>query len=352
MDFDQAIWKDPNFLESSAFIRCDEAIARNAANPAKEQEVVRRFSVPYMNVARALGRRDEAAFQAALVEGLQGHKAHWTSKKQLREELDGMVSLKLTALAALAWDRGLRFKVDSGYLPWPWVTGELFRESEGREATSKHRRGCALALPELGGDPMSAGMQVYLVDEAEVRSIHGCDDTELLEHMLQREGQRDSLESFDEAVGDLMEDDCPDFTHADALREIFAGEVSRPEVGYVYTNAFEFVCSYLGEWVHDQFHRCDAKLLQRLDELFAAHGIALRFWGGLIANPPVPLPEDYDGTLLGYWTAEQILTAAPAFRAMMATRPEPELIPLLEEVAAWIQMIEQQQGNMLVGAYS
>ncbi|AWM40247.1 hypothetical protein GobsT_12960 [Gemmata obscuriglobus] len=41
--------------------------------------------------------------------------------------MEGWVSLSLTAVAALAWDRGLRFRVESDYLPWSWVTGELFQ---------------------------------------------------------------------------------------------------------------------------------------------------------------------------------------------------------------------------------
>jgi len=36
-----------------------------------------------------------------------------------------LADMKLTA--ALAWDRGLRFRVESDYLPWSWVTGELFQ---------------------------------------------------------------------------------------------------------------------------------------------------------------------------------------------------------------------------------
>jgi Immunity protein 49 len=127
LDLDQAIWGDPDFVHSPAFTACEAAITRNAADPAARNNVVRRISVPYMNVARALGQRDSAAFQAALVEALESHKAHWTSSEKLRQELKGMVSLHLTGLAALAWDRGMRFEVDSGYLPWPWATGELFK---------------------------------------------------------------------------------------------------------------------------------------------------------------------------------------------------------------------------------
>ncbi|WP_071529229.1 Imm49 family immunity protein [Gemmata obscuriglobus] len=52
---------------------------------------------------------------------------YWSSTESRRNDMEGWVSLSLTAVAALAWDRGLRFRVESDYLPWSWVTGELFQ---------------------------------------------------------------------------------------------------------------------------------------------------------------------------------------------------------------------------------
>lgn len=201
---------------------------------------------------------------------------------------------------------------------------------------------------------MSMGMQVYLVDEAEVKAVPGSNDAELLEWLLGREGQGESIAWLDEELADVMDDGCPDFTHADALRDIIAGRVTRPDAGFVYANAFEHVCSSLGEWVHNHFHRCNPELVTELDELFKAHGVGLRFWDGLIGNVPVSLPDPGDGVALGHWTEAEVRAAAPAFRAMRAAGPhgEPWFEEMLDEVGEWVAKVEARPGSMLVAAYS
>lgn len=201
---------------------------------------------------------------------------------------------------------------------------------------------------------MSMGMQVYLVDEAEVKAVPGSNDAELLGSLLGRAGQGESLAWLDEELEDVMSDECPGFTHADALRDIVAGRVTRPEAGFVYAGAFAHVCSSLGEWVHDHFHRCAPALLSELDELFAAHGVGLRFWNGLVGKVPVELPDVDDGVTLGHWTEAEVRAAAPAFRAMRSAGParEPWFEEMLDEVAAWIAKVEAKPGSMLVAAYS
>jgi hypothetical protein len=201
---------------------------------------------------------------------------------------------------------------------------------------------------------MSMGMMVYLVDEAEVKAVPGSNDAELLEELLEREGQRESLAWLDEEMEDLMEDWCPGFTHADALRDIFAGRVTRSDAGFVYENAFEHVCSSLGQWVQNHFHRCSTELLTQLDELFATHGVELRFWNGLVCRPPVSLPKNQFGSLLGHWTGAEVRVAAASFRAMRAAGPHGEgwFEEMLDEVGEWIVKVEEQPGSMLVAAYS
>lgn len=201
---------------------------------------------------------------------------------------------------------------------------------------------------------MSMGMQVYLVDEAKIKAVYGSNDTELLEYLLGREGQRESITWLDEELADVMKEECPGFTHADALRDIFGGQITRPDAGFVYANAFEHVCSSLGEWVHNRFHRCNPELITRLDKLFEAHGIGLRFWDGLIGRVPVSLPDPGDGVTLGHWTEAEMRAAAPAFRAMRAAGPhgEPWFEEMLDEVGEWIAKVEARPGSMLVAAYS
>ncbi|HWG46785.1 MAG TPA: hypothetical protein VN688_28740 [Gemmataceae bacterium] len=201
---------------------------------------------------------------------------------------------------------------------------------------------------------MSMGMMVYLVDEAEVKAVPGSNDADLLEELLEQEGQGESLTWLDEEMEDLMEDWCPGFTHADALRDIFAGQVTRPDAGFVYKNAFEHVCSSFGQWVQNHFHRCSTELVTQLDELFAAHGVELRFWNGLVGRSPVPLPENPFGSSLGHWTGAEVRAAAPAFRAMRAAGPHGEdgFEEMLDEVGEWITKVEARPGSMLVAAYS
>ena len=72
------------------------------------------------------------------------------------------------------------------------------------------------------------GMMVYLVDEAEVKAVPGSNDTGSTRRLVRdARSQRTSLAWFDEELADVMEEVCPDFTHADALRDIFAGRVTR-----------------------------------------------------------------------------------------------------------------------------
>jgi hypothetical protein len=194
-------------------------------------------------------------------------------------------------------------------------------------------------------------MEVYLVDEATVKAVPGSNDTDLLAELLAREGQGESLAWLDGQLD--IQECCPGFTHADALRDIFAGRVTRPEVAFAYAYAFGHVCSCLGKWVHNAFHRCSSDLLREFDALFAAHGVGLRFWGGLVRNPPVPLPEPSDCPYVGHWLRAEAKRAAPAFRRMRAAGPhgEPWFEEMLDEVGGWITRLERQRGSMLVAVW-
>lgn len=65
----------------------------------------------------------------ALFTALKDHKKYW-SRKDLCLDTDGFLSIPLLGLAALAYDRGIRFEVESEYLPMWLVTGETFRGAE------------------------------------------------------------------------------------------------------------------------------------------------------------------------------------------------------------------------------
>lgn len=121
------VWHGPEFTRGALFHQVVADMEAAAGQRTKGGKYVRAITVPHLRVLRQLGERNADGFAAALEEAIQQHKKYWSSTEQLRKEFDGFVSMKLTAAAALAWDRGLRFQVESDYLPWSWVTGELFQ---------------------------------------------------------------------------------------------------------------------------------------------------------------------------------------------------------------------------------
>lgn len=124
-DLLRAVWSQERFTSHPAFIRVEAECRQRASDRTPGASYVRRMTLPYLQALRQLEQRDDSGFAAALAEGLEGHKEFWSQEKY-REEFDGFVSLQLTAAAALAWDRGLRFEVESDYLPGFWVRGSLF----------------------------------------------------------------------------------------------------------------------------------------------------------------------------------------------------------------------------------
>ena len=80
----------------------------------------------------ALGRKDEAAFNEALFEALNGHKAFLGSRNN-RIRVKNLFSFELLGLCSVAHDMGLAISVESDYIPrWLYtqepVTDELSAE--------------------------------------------------------------------------------------------------------------------------------------------------------------------------------------------------------------------------------
>lgn len=196
---------------------------------------------------------------------------------------------------------------------------------------------------------MSMGMQVDVVDEAEVKAVPGSNDTELLKWLLGRGRATGVYCLAGRRTGGPVPGVHP---RQRPPGHIIAGRITRPDAGFVYANAFEFVCSSLGEWAHNCFHRCNPELDSQFDKLFKAHGVGLRFWDGLVGNAPVTLPDPGDGVLLGHWTESEVRAAASVFQAMRAAGPhgEPWFEEMLDEVGDWIAKVEARPGSMLVAA--
>nr|WP_157164164.1 immunity 49 family protein [Streptomyces typhae] len=62
-------------------------------------------------------RKDHAAFNAALAESLELHKAYWTANAERSNDLQGAIALGPLAIACLAYDAGFPIDVESEYIP-------------------------------------------------------------------------------------------------------------------------------------------------------------------------------------------------------------------------------------------
>ncbi|MFD8910705.1 immunity 49 family protein [Streptomyces sp. NPDC059575] len=62
-------------------------------------------------------RKDHGAFNVALTEALQLHRAYWTADDERANDFAGVVSFSLLAITCLAHDAGFPIDVESDYLP-------------------------------------------------------------------------------------------------------------------------------------------------------------------------------------------------------------------------------------------
>jgi hypothetical protein len=77
--------------------------------------IVARFKT-LVPLLRAVARRDQSAFDAALLESLKAHKAFFSRGKQ-KTVAEGVLAYHASGIAALGIDRGLSLGVESGYAP-------------------------------------------------------------------------------------------------------------------------------------------------------------------------------------------------------------------------------------------
>jgi hypothetical protein len=81
-------------------------------------------------ILKAIIDNDQEAFTKYLFEGVTYHKMFWGRKEGLNkgeahlcEDPQGFISWSHTALAAMAYDRGLKIEVDSDYIPMWMIEG-------------------------------------------------------------------------------------------------------------------------------------------------------------------------------------------------------------------------------------
>ncbi|VTS06849.1 Uncharacterized protein OS=Gloeobacter kilaueensis JS1 GN=GKIL_0098 PE=4 SV=1: Imm29 [Tuwongella immobilis] len=131
LELKQRAAQESGFAWEPLLLRC-EAWEAKAVLTSKSigLKMLKCLRIPYHRVLRRIGENSVSGLEAELTKAASLHKKYWATPQKRAEDLNGMVSLPLVALAALAWDRGMRFHVESDYLPWSWVTGELFNRVE------------------------------------------------------------------------------------------------------------------------------------------------------------------------------------------------------------------------------
>lgn len=87
-------------------------------------DFARRVGLPLVELAQAICARDQARFTSALVAALEGHAAIYRRKKDANRA-SGVLPMKHVGLCALAHDRGLKFEIESEYVPTWLVRGEF-----------------------------------------------------------------------------------------------------------------------------------------------------------------------------------------------------------------------------------
>ncbi len=193
---------------------------------------------------------------------------------------------------------------------------------------------------------MSESLRAYLIaDERDIR-VYGCHRRALLEEVLEALAER--FADYDEQ-GDVHENGR--ISHANAMRELFAGELTRPDCGPIYGWAYELYCSYLGEWLPwNPFSPCPYRWFAELDKFLAGRDVPLRF-AQLVDHCPIALPEPRELPCIGHWPFSVIEAARRPLAAAVREPASPAVAESLRVVAAWLEKAADQRGSVIMGFY-
>ncbi len=193
---------------------------------------------------------------------------------------------------------------------------------------------------------MSEGLRAYLIaDERDIR-VFGCRRCKLLDEVL--ETLADRFTDYDEQ-GDVQENGR--IGHAQALRELFAGELTRPDCGPIYGWAYELYCSYLGEWLFwNPFSPCRYGWFAELDKFLAGRGVPLRF-AELVNDCPIPLPEPRELPCIGQWPFAVIEAARQPLALAAQEAESPAVVEALGVVARWLEKGTGKRRSVIMGFY-
>lgn len=147
---------------------------------------------------------------------------------------------------------------------------------------------------------MGYGLSVFLVPLSELERVRA-NDQELLQAAL--ENLQEALSDYDAQMGAPNPDNDADLSHADALKELFAGKFTPHVPGARYGWAFECLCAFIGTRLdNDGLIPCTWDWYERLDRILEQRGLSLRF-SKLISDSPIAFPEPDDWPCVGHWPA-------------------------------------------------
>jgi hypothetical protein len=193
---------------------------------------------------------------------------------------------------------------------------------------------------------MSESLRAYLIGDKRDIRVYGCCRRDLLEEVLEARAER--FADYDDQ-GDVHENGRID--HAQALGELFAGKLTRPDCGPVYGWAYELYCSYLGEWLPwNLFSPCRYRWFAELDEFLAERGVPLRF-AQLVDDCPIPMPEPRELPCIGHWQFGVIEAARGPLAAAVRDAAPPAIAEALKVVAGWLEKAAGDHGSVIMGFY-
>ena len=194
---------------------------------------------------------------------------------------------------------------------------------------------------------MSYALSVYLVPRQKLDRAFGKNDQALLQQVL--DGVKDDLAAYDVQMEapDLDTYDV-DLSHADALREIFAGRFTEYVNSSRYGWALECICRFLGTPLSNGgFSPCKIEWYEQLDELLQQHDVPLKF-RDLISQLPIPIPRADDWPCIGHWGPTALSAMEPLARAMPIVDDD-EAKESLETALGWLREAAKHPDTIIVG---
>src|SRR5262245_21103565 len=120
VDLWRAIGSEAQLRSHPSYIWQRNYVASCTGRRGEHAKAVRFLTGPFLDLLPHLEQRDSQGFAAALETALRQYHRFWSATAKLRDDMEGFVSVDLTAVAALAYDRGVAFDVESDYIPTSW----------------------------------------------------------------------------------------------------------------------------------------------------------------------------------------------------------------------------------------